>query len=184
MPDHPDLGFLLGPIGPTARRPTPAWVLRRPAEADVPVIDARLRDWLEPGQARFLGRIWFRDFAGTSWLAEADEPARPIGIALGFRSQDRPAEAVLRLVAVDLGLRRRGIGRALVERFADDLRAAGATLASTTCRPDDRAALAFLQALGFVIDEGPGTRRIYGVPTHEGWDGAGEDRVLLQRSLA
>ena len=84
-------------------------------------------------------------------------------------------------MAVDPGFRRRGIGRALVERFAAEVAAAGATTVATTWRPDDRAGLAFWAALGFEPEAGPGSSRIYGVPAFADWDGPGEDRVLLAR---
>ena len=91
---------------------------------------------------------------------------------------------MIHLVAVDPEFRRRGIGRDLVERFAAQLAGAGATRLVAACRPDDRIALAFFGALGFEPDAGPGSGRIYGVPAYADWDGAGEDRVLLERAIA
>ncbi len=184
MPELPDLDHWLPQVAPQPRKPAPPFELRHPTEADLAGVDARLRDWIEDRGARRPGRLWFRHLAGTGWLAEEDRTARPLGVLLGLRSVDRPAEAVVHLVAVDPEFRRRGIGRELVERFAEQLAPGGATRVVATCRPDDRIALAFFRALGFAPDEGPGSTRLYGVPAYEDWDGAGEDRVLLERPIA
>lgn len=185
MPEFPDLDHWLPQVPPTPRKPAPPYDVRHPTEADLAALDARFRDWTEDrGGRRGPGRTWFRHFGGTGWLAEASRDRRPLGLLLGFRSPDRPAEAVVHLVAVDPEFRRRGIGRDLVERFAGQLAAADADRVVATCRPDDRIALAFFGALGFAPDAGPGSASIYGVPAFEDWDGAGEDRVLLERLIA
>lgn len=184
MPEFPDLDHWLPQVSPTPRKPAPPFELRHAVEADLGALDARLRDWRDDRSGRTgPGRTWFRHFGGTSWLAEASRDHRPLGLLLGFRSADRPDEAVIHLLAVDPEFRRRGIGRGLAERFASQLGAAGATRLVATCRPDDRIALAFFGALGFAPDAGPGSTRLYGVPAYEDWDGAGEDRVLLERAI-
>lgn len=184
MPDFPDLDHWLPQVPPVARRPAPPYVLRHATDAEFAALDERLRDWLEDRRRAASARTWLRHVAGTSWLAEASADRRPLGLLLGFRSVDRPAEAVIQAVAVDPEFRRRGIGRDLVERFAGQLDADGATTVVATCRPDDRMALSFFGALGFAPDAGPGSSRIYGVPAYANWDGPGEDRVLLRRSKA
>jgi ribosomal protein S18 acetylase RimI-like enzyme len=185
MPEFPDLDHWLPQVPQQPRRAAPPLTLRHPAEADFGALEARLREWAEDrGGRRGPGRAWLRHFGGTGWLAEEDRTGRPLGVLLGFRSADRPAEAVVQLVAVDPEFRRRGIGRELVERFTEQLAATGATRVVATCRPDDRIALAFFGALGFAPDEGPGSTHLYGVPAYEDWDGSGEDRVLLERSIA
>lgn len=184
MPDFPDLDHWLPQVAPTPRRPAPPYDVRHPTEADLAGLDPRLRDWLEERYGRGApGRAWFRHFGATSWLAEASRDRRPLGLLLGFRSADRPAEAVIHVIAVDPEFRRRGIGRDLVERFAAPLAAAGASAVEAACRPDDRIALAFFAALGFEPQAGPGSTRIYGVPAFADWEGAGEDRVLLVRAV-
>ncbi len=67
-------------------------------------------------------------------------------------------------------------------RFAEAEAEAGASRLTAACRPDDRPALGFYAALGFRPDAGPGSRKLYGVPAFENWDGPGEDRVLLERT--
>ncbi len=185
MPDFPTFDKWLPQPAPPARPPAPGYVLRHIGDEDMEVLDARLRDWREERQGRGgPGRTWFRHFGGTSWLAETADDARPLGLLLGFRSPDLPTEAVIHLVAVDPSVRRRGVGRDLVERFGAGLAGDGATTLAATCRPDDKIALAFFEAIGFTPDGGPGSTRLYGVPAFADWDGPGEDRVLLFRAIA
>ena len=100
-----------GRASPSAIRPRPT------SRAIVAVVD----DWFGGRRVRHLVvRAWFRHVASTSWLAE-DGAGQPIGFLIGYRSQDRPDEAILHLVAVHPSHRRRGIGRALVESFLADV---------------------------------------------------------------
>lgn len=184
MPEFPDLDHWLPQVPPTPRRPAPPYDVRHPEESDLVALEAALREWCDRRAERHgPGRLWLRHLGGTSWLAEARSDRRALGLLLGLRSFDRPAEAVVHLVAVDPEFRRRGIGRDLVERFAAQLAGAGATRLVATCRPDDRIALGFFGALGLTPDAGRGTTRLYGVPAHEDWDGTGEDRTLLERGI-
>jgi GNAT superfamily N-acetyltransferase len=183
VPEFPDLSRWIPPIGPGTRRPLPAVTFRHPTEADAPVMAERWTDWRENGRDAFPGRAWFRDFAGTAWLAETEEDRRPVGVLLGHASPERAGEIVIRAVIVGPEFRRKGVGRALVARFEAQGRDGGARLAGATCRPDDRAMLAFFGALGYAPVSGPGTRLLYGVPAFENWDGQGEDRVLLEHPL-
>jgi GNAT superfamily N-acetyltransferase len=185
MPEFPDLDHWLPQVPPTPWKPAPPYDVRHPDETDLPGLGARLRDWLEDRGGRSLpGRLWFRHLGGSGWLAESGRDRRPLGLILGLRSVDRPAEAVVHLVAVDPEFRRKGIGSDLVERFAAQHAVAGATRLVATCRPDARIAIAFFTALGFEPDAGPGSTRLYGVAAYEDWDGAGEDRVVLGRGIA
>ena len=84
----------------------------------------------------------------------------------------------------DPNLRGRGIGRALYERAFDDAGERGG-------RPDDGrhlagepGSIAFHRAVGFRVDDGPGTTPLYGTPAHVDHDGDGEDRVVFTRSIS
>lgn len=184
MPEFPTFDDWLPQPPQKPRGPAPQFDLRHVVDDDWTMLEARIRDWrAEPAGRGLLGRTWFRHFGGTSWLAEASEDQRPLGVLLGFHSADRPAEAVIHLVTVDPSFRRRGIGRDLVERFAGQLGGDGAASVTASCRPDDRIAASFFVALGFDPQAGPGSSRLYGVPAFADWDGPGEDRVLLVRAI-
>lgn len=154
---------------------------RRPTEADYPVLVRAIDDWwADRRTVTRLPRLWLRHFTGTSWLA-TDAEGRIIGFLVGFLSPDRADEACLHLVGVDPNRRRRGIGRALVERSVADATAAGRHRLVVTVSPDDPATLAFLRAVGFEVDAGPGTKPLYGVPAIPGFDFGREDAAVLIR---
>ncbi len=165
----------------------PAPMLRHPGEDDQPQI-AAVVDWWFGGQhtRHLVVRAWFRHFGSTSWLAldGSAAEAAPIGFLIGYRSPDRPAEAVLHLVAVDPNHRRRGIGRALVAAFVDQAAVAGATVARATAWPGEPVATSFFRAAGFEADAGSGSRNLFGTPAFADHEGAGEDRIVFVRSTA
>ncbi len=162
----------------------PPLAFRRPTEKDHAALEPLLRDWFGGSAvAGTLSRIWFRHFASTSWIAEA-EGRRIAGFIVGFVSPDRPAEAVVVGAAVDPNVRRSGIGRALFDRFESTVRGLGARCVVAPIPPDDRVAVEFLRAIGFGATEGPGTQRLWGVPSIPDYDGDGRDRAVFVREIA
>ena len=157
---------------------------RRPTEDDYPAVAAAVEAWWDdrrPGE--LLERLWLRHFAGTCWLAEDAETGTLVGYVAGFRGASGPDVGVIRSLGVRPSHRRRGIGRALVERSLDDLRSAGATVVESLAWPGNRRAVAFLSGIGFEPETGPGTRSLYGTPAFEGYDFGTEDRVRFLRRL-
>jgi ribosomal protein S18 acetylase RimI-like enzyme len=156
---------------------------RRPTEADHAAVVAVADEWWAGRRVRrLLPRLWFRHFASTSWIAQTDD-GRLAGFLVGFVSPDRPDEACVHMAATNPNLRRRGIGRALFARFADDVTARGVVRVSAVIRPEDRPAVEFLRAIGFDAFAGPGTERIHGVPALADYDGEGEDRAVFVMEL-
>lgn len=165
--------------GPAARD----LVFRRPTEADHPRIHAVVDEWWGGRRMRALvPRLWLQHFTGTSWVAE-DGDGRLRGFLIAFLGQDDPGTGYVHLVASDPNVRRRGIGRALYERAFTDLAAHGARHVTAVTWPGNRTSVAFHRAMGFLVDDGPGTVPIYGTPAHPDHDGAGEDRVVFRRDL-
>lgn len=182
MPGWPDFDHWFPPVETPERRPAPPYAMRRPAADDHARCLRLLAAWLEqPALPHLLGGALLRQMAGVSWLAETDD-RRPIGLLLGIIGPDGPREGAIALVAVDPALRRRGIGRSLVNRFIHDAVGRGIARVVVAVRPDERTVLAFFAALGFEPDAGPGSARIHGVPAFADWDGPGQDRALLVRS--
>ena len=159
-------------------------VVRAATEADHLPLVRVVDDWWGGRPTRHrLPRLWFEHFTGTSWVAEGPDGSR-VGLLVGFVSPDRPDDAYLHLVGVAPGRRRRGIGRALVERFVGGVADAGARRVTTIAWPGDPIAIAFLRAVGFTVEDGPGTRPLYGVAAQTDWDRDGDDQARLSRPLS
>jgi len=156
---------------------------RRPTDSDHDAIVRRFDDWAGGRTARqLLPRFWFRHFTGTSWIAARGD-GQVIGVAIGFLGQDDPSVGVLHVIAVDPPQRRRGVGSELVARFTRDAATRGATTVRTTAWADDRPTIRFLEAVGFHLVEPPDRQRLYGMPAVADYDGPGDDRAELERSL-
>jgi ribosomal protein S18 acetylase RimI-like enzyme len=158
-------------------------VFRRPVEADYRrVVDVVDEWWGGRPLRRLLPRLWFQHFTGTSWLVE-DAGGRLRGFLVAFIGQDDPSAAYIHMVAADPNIRRAGLGRAMYERAFADLADHGARRVTAITWPGNRASVAFHRALGFRVDDGPGSRPIYGTPAYPDYDGAGDDRVVFTRDL-
>jgi GNAT superfamily N-acetyltransferase len=170
--------------GPVTRDMSATGVhLRRPVEADHAALVSRVDEWWG-GRALhwYLPRLWFQHFTGTSWLAE-DAQGRPIGFLVGFVSADHPDEGYIHMVGTDPNHRRGGLGRALYERFFDDMRDRGIRRVSAVTWPGNRGSVAFHRALGFQPAQGVGTQNLYGTPAYPDYDADGDDRVVFTREL-
>ena len=156
---------------------------RRPTEADyVPIVTVVDDWWGGRAMAELLPRLWLQHFTGTSWLAETDD-GRLAGFLVGFLSPDHPDTAYCHMVATNPNLRGRGLGRQLYERFFADARADRRTRVVAITWPGNRPSLAFHRALGFELEQGPGTQNLYGTPAYPGYDQDREDRAVLVRRI-
>ncbi len=114
---------------------TAEYRLRRPTEADHPVLVAQVDDWWGGRKLhQLLPRLWLQHFTGTSWVAE-DGDGRLVGFLIGFISPDRPGEAYIHMVGTSPNHRGAGLGRMLYERFFEDVR-------ERACTPRERRHLA------------------------------------------
>jgi ribosomal protein S18 acetylase RimI-like enzyme len=153
--------------------------LRHPTEDDQPRIVALVDEWFSGRRIRHLvGRSWFRHFGSSSWLS-IDDTGQPLGFLLGYRSPDRPDEAVVHLIGVHPNQRRRGIGRNLVATFIADMQAAGARTVTALAWPGEPPSTAFFRAVGFQPADGPGSQNLFGTTAFPDYDGAGEDRIVF-----
>jgi GNAT superfamily N-acetyltransferase len=156
---------------------------RRPDEADYARIVEVVDEWWGGRRMRaLLPRLWFQHFTGTSWILEARD-GRLAGFIVAFISQDDPATGYVHMVGTDPNWRRGGIGRRLYEQVFEDLRRRSVSRVRAVTWPGDRASVAFHEALGFRIDDGPGTQRLYGTPAYPDYDGYGEERVVFTRRI-
>jgi GNAT superfamily N-acetyltransferase len=156
---------------------------RRPREADHRRLVDQVDEWWGGRRLHplFL-RLWFQHFSGTSWIAE-DASANPIGFLVGFISPDHPDRAYIHLVATSPNHRKHGLGRALYDRFFEDVAARGVRRVSAVTWPGNRVSVDFHRAMGFTVDDGPGTQRLYGTPAYPNYEADGDDRVVFSRDL-
>lgn len=156
---------------------------RRPDETDYSEIVEVVDEWWGGRRMRgLLPRLWFQHFTDTSWLLESPS-GRLAGFIVAFISQDDPSTGYVHMVATDPNWRRAGIGRRLYERVFQDLRARGVRRVTAITWPGNRTSVAFHKALDFVVDDGPGTQRLYGTPAYPNYDGYGEERVVFTREI-
>lgn len=157
--------------------------LRRPVEADHGPVASVVDDWWGGRRLHdLLPRLWFQHFTGTSWIAETDD-GRLAGFLVGFVSPDHPDEAYVHMVATNPNLRKRGVARELYEAFFADVAARGVRRVKAITWPGNRVSVEFHRAIGFRVDDGPGSAPIYGTPAFADYDYSGEDRVVLVRKL-
>lgn len=160
-----------------------ALAFRRPTEADHARIVGVVDEWWGGRRMRaLLPRLWFQHFTGTSWVVE-DGDGRLCGFLVAFIGQDDPAVGYVHMVGADPNRRRAGIGRALYTRVFDDLRGRGVRQVRAITWPGNRQSVAFHRAIGFRVDDGPGTQNLYGTPAYPDYDGEGDDRVVFIRDL-
>jgi ribosomal protein S18 acetylase RimI-like enzyme len=126
--------------------------------------------WGGRDMAPMLPKLFFLHFEGTSFVAEDGEDL--VGFLIGFLSQTVDDEAYIHFVGVSPEHRGEGLGRALYERFFDEVRAQGRSSVRCVTSPVNRESVSFHEALGFEVD------RV--VPDY---DGPGEDRILLVKRL-
>jgi ribosomal protein S18 acetylase RimI-like enzyme len=127
--------------------------------------------WGGRDMAPILPKLFFIHFEGTSFVAE-DDDGQLAGFLCGFVSQTDPREAYIHFVGVDPERREEGLGRALYERFFEAVSERGCHTVRCVTSPANEESLAFHTKLGFEVER-----------IAEDYDGPGEDRALLVRSL-
>ena len=157
--------------------------LRRPTEDDYrSVIDVVDEWWGGRKMRALLPRLWFQHFTGTSWIAEGHD-GHLAGFVVAFISQDDPSTGYVHMIAADPNRRRAGTGRRLYEGVFEDLAGRGVRRVKAITWPGNRQSVAFHRAIGFGVDDGPGTQNLYGTPAYADYDGDGDDRVVFVREL-
>ena len=147
-------------------------VVRHAKPSDYGRVIGRINVWWDGrDMAPMLPKLFFIHFEGTSFVAE-DESGDLVGFVCGFLSQTADDEAYIHFVGVDPEERESGLGRALYERFFDEVRANGRSVVRCVTSPVNQRSVAFHESLGFEVDR---------VVTD--YDGPGEDRVLLVKRL-
>lgn len=153
--------------------------LRRPVEADHPRLVAVVDEWWGGRRLHdLLPRLWLQFFTGTSWIAETRDGGLA-GFLIGFNSPDDPTLAYVHMVASNPELRRQAIGRTMYEAFLTDVARRGARTVKAITWAGNAVSIGFHTALGFRIENGPGSRLIMGVTAYPDYEYHGEDRVVF-----
>ena len=154
-------------------------------EADFDYLSPRLDEWWGGrSMSAMLPRLWFKHFSKTSFVAR-DEGGRPAGLLVGYVQNNDEATAYVHFIGVDPGHRGRGLGRRLYKHFEETIVSVGCSNIEAVTSPSNQQSLAFHEALGFVALEPDGSTVLpsdaQGV---RDYDGVGESRVLLRKSLS
>jgi ribosomal protein S18 acetylase RimI-like enzyme len=146
--------------------------IRHAEPADHARVAAVIDEWWGGRNMRdMLPRLFFTHFRDTSFVAE-DGAGELAGFLCGFLSQTYPEQAYIHFVGVSPAHRGAGLARELYERFFAAARAAGRTTVRCVTSPANTGSLAFHRQLGFEIEAEVAN-----------YDGAGESRVLLAKTL-
>jgi ribosomal protein S18 acetylase RimI-like enzyme len=145
--------------------------IRHARQSDYGRVIGRVNVWWGGREmAPILPKLFFLHFDGTSFVAEDGDEL--LGFLCGFLSQTEKDEAYIHFTGVSPEHRGEGLGRALYERFFDEVRGEGRTVVRAVTSPANEGSVAFHESLGFEVE------RV--VPDY---DGPGEDRVLLVKLL-
>jgi ribosomal protein S18 acetylase RimI-like enzyme len=145
--------------------------IRHAESADHARVAAVIDGWWGGRAMRdMLPRLFFTHFRDTSFVADdGDELA---GFLCGFLSQTYPEQAYCHFVGVAPEHRKTGLASDLYDHLFRAARVAGRTSVHCVTSPKNTGSIAFHQRIGFEIEAE--------VP---GYDGSGESRVLLAKSL-
>lgn len=156
---------------------------RRPVEADHAQLIAVVDDWWGGRKlSHLLPRLWLQFFTGTSWIAEMPDGALA-GFLVGFVSPDDPSVGYVHMIATSPNRRKLGLGRELYQRFFDDVAARGVREVRAITWAGNRVSIAFHTSIGFRVDDGPGTQRLYGTTAYPDYEGDGRDMVVFRKRL-
>ena len=119
-------------------------------------------------------------FSSTCPVALEDDEV--LGIAIGFRSQDRPSDVYIQDVSIHPDHRRRGIAKTLLGNVRQYAAGLGCKRLYLTSEPDNSAAHATWLSLGFV--NVPGDRIEHGVSVLSNYKGPGKDRAVYELTMS
>lgn len=126
-----------------------------------------------------LPKLFFVHFRSTSFAAVVD--GQIVAFLIGFVSQTYPDQAYVHFLGVHPARRGEGLGRLLYERFFATVASLGCRTVHSVTAPVNRNSIAFHRRMGFSLLESD--VKVNGVPVAVGYDGEGEDRVVLTKNL-
>jgi GNAT superfamily N-acetyltransferase len=142
----------------------------------ISVVDAW---WGGRPMAAMLPKLFFVHFRCTSFAAVVD--GQIVAFLIGFVSQTYPDQAYVHFLGVHPARRGEGLGRLLYERFFATAASLGCRTVQCVTSPVNRNSMAFHRRMGFSLLESD--VKVDGVPVAVGYDGEGEDCVILTKNL-
>ena len=145
---------------------------RSPLPADYDVVIASLDEWWGGrSMSDMLPRLFFDQFRDTSLVA-VDAQGSVAAFLVAFVSQAEPGLGYIHFVGVDPRHRGQGLGAEAYGRAFGVLRACGCDRVKAVTSSANLDSQAFHRALGFDVSD-----------PIAGYDGPGQDRVVLTRPL-
>ena len=145
---------------------------RRPSPSDYDDVIAVLDDWWGGRHmSDMLPRLFFEQFRDTSLVA-VDGDGAIVAFIVAFVSPAEPDLGYIHFVGVDPSYRGQGLGAEAYRRTFDAFGGRGCTRVKAVTSAANVDSQAFHRALGFAVSE-----------SVVDYDGPGEDRVVLTRSL-
>lgn len=159
-------------------------VITELTEQDFPFVSSKLDEWWGGrSMTAMLPRLWFKDFASTCFAVRGLDN-NPIAFVVGYISQVDPTKSYVHFIGVNPINRNQGLGRLLCETFARKVFSMGATRIEAVTSPLNLSSLSFHESMGFMAKEQDGSlSKPTNASKHPDFDGVGEDRVVLIRSL-
>jgi len=145
-----------------------------------PIISVVNEWWGGRTMAEMLPKLFLIHFRQTSFIAEKN--GEILGFLIGFVSQTFPTEAYSHFIGVHPEYRKIGLGSALYERFFHAVKRLGCNKVCCVTSPLNNGSVTFHLLMGFSIELSGMTDESSCVI--KDYDGRGEDRVLLSKSLS
>jgi len=132
--------------------------------------------WGGRHMTEMLPRLFFKHFNNTSFAIQ--ENNKVIAFLIGFISQTYPNKAYVHFIGVHPEYRKKGLGVQLYQTFFDLVKQRGCDTVHIVTSPDNKKSIAFHTHIGFQIEN-----YNEGITVNSNYDGPGEDRVLLKKTL-
>jgi ribosomal protein S18 acetylase RimI-like enzyme len=156
------------------------FLIRHAESADYqPIIRVVNEWWGGRTMSGMLPKLFFVHFRQTSFVAETG--GEIVGFIIGFVSQTFPYEAYIHFAGIHPNFRKKGLGRALYERFFEAVDKLGRKLVRCVTSPVNKNSVAFHLRMGFTIESSEST--VDDIPVAKNYDGPGGDRVLFSKTL-
>jgi ribosomal protein S18 acetylase RimI-like enzyme len=127
--------------------------------------------------------LFTRHFKKTSFVVEDNSNHKILGFLLGFISQDNPEESYIHLLCLDSELRGSGIGKNLMNQFAETVSKKGCKKIKLVTKPHNKISINFYLKMGFKSCKSPETFESEGLNVYKDFDGPDQDKIIFIKSL-